>query len=237
MPGRRVHFADETAPPSESRSGSTHPTPTGHTPRRPRRPMRAGVAVSLPGPYLGTPPAQIILHPLLAATNGDAPLDWDMSLPAEASRVHLARYPPQLVDTVVCQPATNPAMQCVTIICTHLPWTITVTPTPSATWTAPYVTVGDVLHTLYHTLHLGVTSAELGVLDAPRQRRVTATYIGRYRRVVDPCKRDWEKAKRIKRIDFLCDRRAFLGILLVEGGIPSRGLPHGAVWLLHTLAA
>ncbi|RPD69139.1 hypothetical protein L226DRAFT_526746 [Lentinus tigrinus ALCF2SS1-7] len=234
MPGRHVHFADEPSTPSESRSASTHLTSTRHPPRTPRRPMPEGPTVLLSAPYLGTLPAQILLHPLLAATNSQAPLDWDMSLPAESSRVHLASYPPRLIDTVVSQPATNPGMQSIAIICTHLPWTITVTPTPSATWTAPYVTVGDVLHTLYRTLRLGVTGAELSVLDAAGQRRVSDAYVHRYRRVVDPCKRDWEKAKRIKRINFLCDRRAFLGISLVEGGIPSRGLLHGAVWTLHT---
>ncbi|RPD52281.1 hypothetical protein L227DRAFT_515045 [Lentinus tigrinus ALCF2SS1-6] len=238
MPGRRVHFADEPSTPSESHSASNHPTPSRHPPRTPgrRMPQGQGPTVSLSAPYLGTLHAQISVHLLLAATRGSSPLDWDMSLPAESARVLLTFNPQRLTDTIVSEPATIPPTQRLAIICTHLPWTITVTPSRGASWEAPYVTVGDVLHTLYRALRLCVTGPELGVLDAAGQRKAKEAYVRRYRRVVDPGNRDSEKAKGIKRIDFLCDYRTFLGISLVQGGIPARQLPHGAVWLLHTAA-
>ncbi|RPD59556.1 hypothetical protein L227DRAFT_503288 [Lentinus tigrinus ALCF2SS1-6] len=216
MPSKHVRFVDMPT----MRSASAPSSSTG--------------PATLASPDLGTLPAQIHLHPLLVATDSDAPLDWDMSLPAESSRVRLANYPPQLIDTIVSQPATLPPRQSVAIICTYLPWTITVTPTPNATRTAPYVTVGDVLHTLYRRLRLGVTPAELGVLDAVVRDRVHDAYVARYRRVVDPGERDVEKGKRIKRVDFLREHRLFYGLTLIEGGLPALQLPHGAVWKLHT---
>ncbi|RPD60315.1 hypothetical protein L226DRAFT_471583 [Lentinus tigrinus ALCF2SS1-7] len=235
MPGKHVHFVDGPSTPSSTFSASTLSSSSGPaTPPPVWYSPPASTKSSLSSPYLGTLPAHIQLHPLLAATDGYTPLDWDMSLPAESSHAHLARYPPRLTDTIVSEPATNPPMQSLAIICTHLPWTITVTPTRGAIWAAPYVTVGDVLHTLYRTLRLGVTEPELGVLDAAGRDRVHDAYVRRYRRVGDPRDRDAEKAKGIKRVDFLRDHRAFYGMSLVQGGLPAKRLPHGAVWMLHT---
>ncbi|RPD53762.1 hypothetical protein L226DRAFT_525837 [Lentinus tigrinus ALCF2SS1-7] len=236
MSRRRVHFADEPFTLSSSRSASTHPTHMRQPPHTTQRRTSQGPTTSFSIPHRATVHAQLQVHPLLDATRS-APLDWDMSLPVESARVLLPSHPPRLIDTIVCQPATSHATESLAIICADLPWTITVTPTRGASWETPYVTVGDVLHTLYRALRLVVTGPELGVLDGAGRRRVNEAYVRRYRRIVDPCNRDLEKAKRIKRIDFLCDRRAFLGLSLVQGGIPARGLPHGAVWMLHTAPA
>ncbi|RDX51618.1 hypothetical protein OH76DRAFT_1401025 [Lentinus brumalis] len=235
MPGKHVHFVDGPGTPSSTFSGSTLSSSSGPaTPPPVWYSPPTSTKGSLSSPYLGAQLAHVQMHPVLAATDGYAPLDWDMSLPAESARVQVAHYPSRLTDTLVSEAATNPPLPSLSIICTCLPWTITVTPTRGAIWSAPYVTVGDVLHTLHRTLRLGVTDPEMGVIDAPARDRVHDAYVRRYRRVIDPRERDAEKAKHIKRVDFLRDYRAFYGLSLAQGGLPAKRIPHGAVWVLHT---
>ena len=58
-----------------------------------------------------------------------------------------------------------PALASLSIVCDYLPWSVTVVPNPRAIWAAPYVTVGDILHSLFRTLRLGVTEIELDALE------------------------------------------------------------------------
>ena len=242
MPGKHVHFVDGPSTPSSTFSASTLSSSSGPATPPPvwYSPPQASAKSSHSSPRLAAAHAHAHyqIHPLLAAApDGGLPaLSWDLSLPAESSRAQLPPHPAQLTDTLVSAPATSPPLASLAIICAHLPWTITVTPTRGASWAAPYVTVGDVLHTLFRTLRLGVTEPELGagVLDAPARDRVHDAYVRRYRRVVDGRERDAEKAKGVKRVDFLRDQRMFGGLSLVQGGLPAKRVPHGAVWVLHT---
>ncbi len=156
-----------------------------------------------------------------------------MSEPAESARPQLPSAPSRLTDALVREPATHPPLPSLAVICDYLPWTIIVVPTPSAPWAAPYVTVGDVLHTLYRTLRLRATDHELGALGPALRDRVQRAYVARYRRVAAPREREFEKAKAVKRVDYLCDHTAFCGLAPVPGGNPAKGLAPGTVWALH----
>ena len=156
------------------------------------------------------------MHAEICAYNSD--LDWDLAEPAEAARPLLPYLPARLTDTLVAEPATNPPLPALAIICEHLPWTITITPTPNAIWTAPFVTVGDVLHALHRALCLGVTDPELNVLGPAQRDRVHDAYVRRYRRAPGAA-RDMEKAKGIKRVDYLMGRVIMEGIQKGKDGL------------------
>ena len=233
MPGKHVHFVDVPSTPSSTFSASTLSS-TSSGPATPPSVWYSPLPPTKGSPYAiaGTLPVQI--HPLLARTVGHgSPLNWDLSEPAESARPQVSNLPPRLTDALVAEPATNPPLPSLAIICDYLPWTITIGPTPNASWSAPWVTVGDVLHVLYRALRNGVTEPELNVLDLAQQDRVRTAYVRRYRRVPASREREAEKAKYIKRVDFLRDHRAFLGLSCVPGGIPAKGLAPGAVWALH----
>ena len=237
MPGKHVHFVDVPSTPSSTFSASTLSS-TSSGPATPPTvwysPLPStkstwgspySVAGSLPG---------VQIHPALARTIGQGtPLNWDLSEPAESARPQLSYLPSRITDALVAEPATQPPLPSLAIICDLLPWTITITPTPHASWSAPYVTLGDVLHALYRALRLAATEPELAFLEHAQRDRVRDAYVRRYRRVEHARERETEKAKGIKRVDFLRDHRAFLGLSCVPGGLPAKGLAPGAVWALH----
>ncbi|KAI8974822.1 hypothetical protein BD414DRAFT_497602 [Trametes punicea] len=239
MPGHhRVRFVNVPATPSSTYSGATLPSSPGLAtpPSLMASPLPAKGYVASPS-YLAMPPlsgSQVNVHPVLACTLGyGAPLTWDLTQPVESAQVRTGDVLP-VTEQLVIEPATTPKVASITIICERLPWAITVNPTDNAPWAAPYVTVGDVLYTLYRTLRLPVTPIELGLQADPAfQQRVQDAYIARYHRITHPGDREVEKAKMIKRVDFLCEAQMFKGLSLVPEGIPSKGLPPGVVWKLH----
>ena len=233
MPGKHVHFVDSPTPsPSFSNSTLTNsPGPATPPPTFYSSPL-AKANMYIPAQYA------VHIHPLLARTIAHgAPLLWDMAEPAETARPQLPNAPPRITDALVREPATNPPLPSLAIICEFLPWTITIQPTPHARWASPFVTVGDVLHALYRALRLGVTDPELGVLEPAQKERVRDAYVRRYRRAPDARHRESEKAKGIKRVDFLRDYRAFLGLAPVPAGLPAKGLAPGVVWALQVARA
>ncbi|KAI0754081.1 hypothetical protein C8Q80DRAFT_1094468 [Daedaleopsis nitida] len=235
MPGKHVHFVDLDVPstPSSTFSSSTLSS-TSSGPMTPPTVWYSPLPHTKSSPYTPAATMPVHLHPLLARTPGHgSPLHWDVSSPADNARPQLRGLPAQLTDALVAEPATNPPLPSLAIICDYLPWTLTVTPTPHALWSAPYVTLGDVLHALFRALRLGVTDPELAVLEPALQDRVRDAYVRRYRRVAGAREREAEKAKYIKRVDFLRDHTAFLGLSCVPGGLPAKGLAPGTVWALH----
>ena len=233
MPGKHVHFVDAPSTPSSTFSDSTIDSDGPRTPPDVYYPLPSakGKNVYASSYYA---PGGVALNPILAHQLANStPLAWDMTSTAESARLLLPSSPPRLTDTLVRQPATHPALASLSIVCDHLPWSITVLPNPRAVWAAPFVTVGDVLHTLYRTLRLGVTEPELETLEPALRERIRRAYIARYRRVAHPRDREAEKAKYVKRVDFLCDRTFFLGLSPVPNGNPAKGLAPGTVWALH----
>ncbi|KAM5533197.1 hypothetical protein V8D89_013153 [Ganoderma adspersum] len=235
MPGKHVHFVDAPSTPSPTFSNSTLDSDGPQTPPDvyyPLPPTKANKKVAYASSYYA--PGGVSLNPILAHQLANStPLAWDMTETAESARPLLPSAPARLTDTMVRQPATHPPLPSLSVVCDYLPWSITVVPNPRATWAAPYVTVGDVLHTLYRALRLGVTDPELDTLEPALRERIRRSYVARYRRVAHPRDREAEKAKYVKRVDFLCDRTFFLGLAPVPNGNPAKGLAPGAVWALH----
>ncbi|KAI0628660.1 hypothetical protein C8Q77DRAFT_1067569 [Trametes polyzona] len=238
MPGHhRVRFADIPATPSSTFSGASLASSPGPAtpPSLLATPLPSKHSNS-PSPYYATLPlpGTVQVHPVLACTPDlGAPLSWDLTQPVESVLVRTATALRPLSAQVAMEPATMPKLASITIICAQLPWSITVVPRQDAPWAAPYVTVGDVLYTLYRTLRLGVTQAELGMCEAKHHELVRDAYVARYGRVAHPAARALEKTKGIKRVDFLCCAQLFKGLSLVPEGNRAKGLAPGMVWELH----
>ncbi|CDO71028.1 hypothetical protein BN946_scf184844.g32 [Trametes cinnabarina] len=99
------------------------------------------------------------------------------------------------------------------LILPHTPREIEITPATEALWASaplPYVTVGDVLHGLYRALRIPVDPQELARLDPSRRDLLRQAFEARLRD--DPANRARNLDYGIRRIDYLGDIRAFLGI-------------------------
>ncbi|KAI0365754.1 hypothetical protein BV20DRAFT_709420 [Pilatotrama ljubarskyi] len=241
MPGHhRVRFADITSTPSSTFSDATLASSPGPAtpPALKQSPLPAKHRSAFSPAYYPTSPlpaAPVQIHPILACATGYAtPLTWDVSQFVESVLVRASNGTVRpLSDQVVKEPATTPKVASITIISEQLPWAITVHPKSDAHWAAPYVTVGDVLYTLYRTLRLGVTTAEQLLCDSAHYQRVHDAYVARCERIAHPGDRAEEKSKGVKRVDFLLQARMFKGLSLVPEGIPAKGLAPGVVWQLH----
>ncbi|KAJ7121838.1 hypothetical protein C8R43DRAFT_849907, partial [Mycena crocata] len=111
-----------------------------------------------------------------------------------------AVYPPQRALSLVIQSPDLP-----------WPWPIDVFATK-----ARYVSVGDVLHSLYRAGRVGVTRAELDALHSPDiMDRITQAYERRYSRLEGLRGFEEEKGKGVKRVDFL------LGCTKLRGLVPA----------------
>jgi len=98
----------------------------------------------------------------------------------------------------------------------YLPWTLIVVPIHASPHPHPYVTVADVLKTLYTALRLAVTPAEYDALPSIEAKfRVVAAYENRCRMSGGGNTYDEEKRKGVKRIDFLMGRNQFAGLSVI----------------------
>ena len=252
---KRVHFEDYPAPgsPSPALTNTSLPFSSSSSsssagPRTPPDEQYASLPLfstthhlkqqkaSLPSPAFSTlsfgssayTSGQVLIHPALAA--GGALLPWNLIVPAASS------YPSDLT----AQPATHPALPEIEIVCDFLPWPITVRPIPSASWspnTVQIVTVGDVLHTIYRMLRLAVSPPEFQSLPPDAQARVTMAFETRIAHIADPARRKDERAKGLKRVDFLMDARAFAGLSMATSSNALRGRGLGSVWVLNVAIA
>jgi hypothetical protein len=220
MPGKHVRFALTNdvylspAPPTPSPSFSISslpstepltPSPLSHFGYAPLPPTPAKLAV---GPVRVNPVVGYSLHPPFAWNISRHPLSPNTLLPSH----------------VLAEPATNPPLASITIKSVHIPWSITVTPVPPSHkpngFAASFVTVEDVLLTLYRALRLPVRPLEFENLPSHDARyHVNNAY--RARTYGNP----EETAKGLKRIDFFGIHQSFLGL---------SSTPHGPdVWLLN----
>ena len=187
-----------------------------HPPRRPSTPYPFSSSTivtppstmrSLPGsipfvPY--TMPSQYtrpaLPHPYLDVSA----VTWDMR--DHQSTVSHKHHP--VSRRTLYEPATYPTLPFLHITSHHLPWSIEVYASNNS-----FVTVGDVLSSVYHSLRTNITSSDFNTLLSPNnQRRATRAYEDRYRR--QRSVRIYEEQKRggMKRIDFLMGHTQFLGI-------------------------
>lgn len=105
-------------------------------------------------------------------------------------------------------------MPFMTIASPYIPWQITVSPSNRTL----YVTVADVLDAVYHFLRSNLTAQDYQSLDARGQQRATDAYKRRYKCIHDPKAYEMEKAKGAKRVDFLFEATAFMGLVGTKYG-------------------
>ncbi|EIN08229.1 hypothetical protein PUNSTDRAFT_143878 [Punctularia strigosozonata HHB-11173 SS5] len=244
MADRHVRFAEANT--YYSPAWSLTSTPTANTPS----PTYSNASLSSDdGPL--TPPSfpsslpgsAVNIHPSLAHHLYHTPaIQYDtIEHPSTASLVH---HPPhssrQELRSLLAEPATSPPVTSLKLVSNHLPFLITVTPTTPASppyhgspFSAissprssvnPFVTVGDVLASIYHGLRTPISKTEFAKLGHSKAEEVTAAWQKRYRRLNNTREREAEKAKGVKRIDFLSGRTKYLGIS------PPK---HGDMWVLH----
>ena len=121
------------------------------------------------------------------------------------------------------EPATTPPMPFLTITSRHLPWIIDVYASNGS-----FVTLGDVLNSIYCSLRTNITTYEFNSFPQQRdQVRATRAYEQRYRRFRNAYNNDEEKRAGMKRIDFLMSHTKF-------HGISNNGL-HPDQWQLNVL--
>jgi hypothetical protein len=228
VPMKKVRFA---------RTSTVHVAPTPPTPalslgslspRSSSGPLTPpSYAMALPGP---TPyavpyniktqsgvPRTVRLHTLLRFSYSPV-LNWDLTLHPSTISTQLQGLSRQ----ALAEPATNPPVKKLSVRSPHLPWIIKVTASRD-----DFITVGDILETIFRTLRANVGSQEFHALPSPKEeRRVTAAYEQRYRRIRDSREYEDEKRGGVKRVDFLMGHTAFNGLSPTTHG-PD-------VWALNT---
>ncbi|KAJ7087030.1 hypothetical protein C8R43DRAFT_846714, partial [Mycena crocata] len=106
------------------------------------------------------------------------------------------------------EPAVYPPQPTISIISSHVPWAIDV---PASN--GRYVTVADALSALYRGGRMNVTRAEFHTLGATKlMRRVTEAYEHRCSRLKGHHGHEEEKAKGVKRVDFLMGATKLRGL-------------------------
>jgi hypothetical protein len=143
----------------------------------------------------------IDIHYLLAFTPYTNPvLPYDLSGPPHLSS-ELEGF---------SQPATHPPLQRLTIVHPLFMWNVEVF--PSSSTSVVYVTVNDVLSTLYHELTKGVDPAHYADLPPAERRCVDNAYFSRCSDIQDVNQRNHTKAKGVIKRDFLAGQTHFLGL-------------------------
>jgi hypothetical protein len=219
MPGRthskHVRFDLNDSPPrcsTPSLSWSPSSSPTSPGPLTPP-PLKYG-----PSPL---PPVPVVINPVLGLNmdyrgyNAPPVMTWNLT-EGEDTIVHTGT-PKPLRSRTLDEPATHPPLPRLVIMHPHLPWPIPVQPSRCA-----YVTVYDVLHTLYRSLRSTVSAQEFR--SNPDSKRVTLAF---QRRCANSSRRSSEeREKGVKRVDFLLERTRWVGLSSTKGG-PD-------VWVLNT---
>ena len=114
------------------------------------------------------------------------------------------------------EPATHPPLPCLNISTHLLPYSIVVLPSQPHLPNS-FVTVSDVLCTLYRALSMGVTHDELDQLPSDDVRsQVKAVYERRVHAHPDWWTRESEKRWGIRRIDLLLGQTRFMGLSVAE---------------------
>jgi hypothetical protein len=182
MPGKHVRFADGI--PLYSSDQSTPSSAYGSQ-------------------YCNLPPVPAEINRVLAVLSPPV-LQWDMLHPANTIQPLIPLSP-----AVLQEPATNPPLPYVTIICDRLPWTLTVIPKSQQ----PYVTVGDLLAGLYAGLRQGATAEEYSRIPSSTMKtRVNDAFIKRCKTTHPGQTHAAEYNKGLRRIDFLTLKTRFNGL-------------------------
>ncbi len=203
---RKVHFSDKPtvhhipavpplshSPPSPASSGSL-PTPPD-------------VPYTLPGstPYPFVLPPKPLHHKpqLHVALAGPRP---NIRYDCRYSPSHLSILSRHLSPRFASEPATYPPMTSMTISSPYLPWTFRVTPRHGV------ISVSDVLYAIYGGLRTDIHAQDFERMAREHQNGVRKAYENRYRRMRSSSDAASEKAKGVKRVDFLMGHTTFMGL-------------------------
>lgn len=138
-------------------------------------------------PPTATPPS---LHDLLANPQ-DARLD--IAFPPHPDLLHIHH-------SHLSMAATHPPAKVMRIVATGLPWSITVEPT---TTSSPFVTILDVLHALYTSLHKPIKQAEFDAVSKSFRDSISSAWHHRLDKIPFPSDAKAERARGVRRVDFL----------------------------------
>jgi len=157
-------------------------------------------------PSKSTPHLHLRPHQFLRVSSSP-PITYDLTQPTSAL------YSPHfgIPRATLCEPATSPSVQMLTIISPRFPWAITVSPS-----TYHYVSVIDVLDGIYRALRVGVTSHEFHAPPTDRGR-VSQAYEARCRRIRSQREHQQEKSRGVRRVDFLMEHTKFRGLSPAPG--------------------
>ncbi|KAJ7290511.1 hypothetical protein C8J57DRAFT_1459029 [Mycena rebaudengoi] len=211
MPGRHAHFARTNSFHPLGYSTSSAATLSG--PFTPPSLFNGG----LPGPtpyvprrrsYTDSWARKPRAHTLISTSRSPL-LNYDISIHPSLIPTHYLG----ISTAALCEPAVYPPQYSITLVTPHLPWSMAVSATNGR-----YVTVADVINTIYRALRVNVTHREFNFFGTPKlKRRATAAYVQRYERLRGH--RGWaeERSQGVKRVDFLMGCTKFRGISPTPG--------------------
>ncbi|TFK46538.1 hypothetical protein OE88DRAFT_1667552 [Heliocybe sulcata] len=153
--------------------------------------------------------SHVALHPSLQYYPKDPPLTWDLRRPLAVSLQfhHLER---RLSSFDLIQFASNPPVPDMHLIHTNTPWIITVQPDQ-----APSVTIHDLLQAIWEDMQQPIRNADYNndVLTETDRGRIYTAWNER-------CGEDAEeRSQGIRRVDFLCDKYIFEGLVPGKRGV------------------
>jgi hypothetical protein len=194
--------------------------------------------------------AHFHIHSVLGYRPGSTlPILYDVVHPPTSMGFNMT-YTPDQASRVLAEPATNPPAASMTLASDLLPYVIHVQPGAAAAAGAPvpsplpspgtspsrahfivpgtYVSVQDVLATVYAFLRTPLTQAEFAKLPPAQQATVAAAFNARCANAPDTSSREQERHKGVKRIDMLiaAGRTRF-------AGLGATRQPGKAVWILN----
>ncbi|KAK6987461.1 hypothetical protein R3P38DRAFT_2661593 [Favolaschia claudopus] len=196
---------------SSSSASSQGPLTPPSIPRMPQ--LERGLLIptkSVSHAHLQPPPAPVgRAHNLLAFSTTPL-LRYDVSLHPSLISTHFVG-----VSTAgYMEPAVYPPQSSITLRTPHLPWSIVVEASNTR-----FVSVSDVLNTIYRSLRVNVRKEEFDMLGGGElMRKVKEMYVRRCEKLWSSGS-EWEKERRegVKRIDFLLGFYEFQGISPKEG--------------------
>jgi len=146
-------------------------------------------------------PKEIDIHYLLAFTPYTDPvISYDLSEQPQLSSA----------SDGCSQPATSPPLQRLTIVHPLFMWNVEVF--PSSSTPGAFVTVNDVLSTLYSELTPGVDPAHYANLPPEERQCVDNAYFYRCSHIRDVNKRKYAEARGVIKLDFLAGQTRFKGL-------------------------
>lgn len=122
------------------------------------------------------------------------------------------------------QPATNPQMTRVRIVCDPIPqWPVdlqvlgtTLTPHRRRRSALPYLTLEDVVYAVHASLHRKISHEEWGRLTVSQETEVARAYTRRFKSSSSEWASRQQQAEGVKRVDFLLKNTWFKGFTWLE---------------------